>query len=525
MEKYSRVYHFNDSRYIKGSPLIILAGAILKDNETDDAIAQLKFKSISKKVIKAIEVELQLFDPSGDKQDKKVSHEYLDLKVSRDAEFGAKEPIKLPYNNSRSFEASIKKVIYVDGESWTNNKKFEVLKKQEKLSSILSVEEIAYFRKKYTEHANYIPLNDKDLWICICGYINHDKEDSCAFCRLKKEEMMEINFEEIKKESLYDLSNSYLETNNINLIKKALSNFKSLKKYRDSSSKVEKCLEKIDKLNKEQIKAKKKAKKIISIFVIIALLVGIGYTSYRLITEYNEKSAYNKERAEKYDEASELLEKGKYEEAIKIYDKLGNYKESKKQKQIAEEKQQEEIDKDIYSKAEAFYEKGEYSLAYDEYRKIKNYKDSEEKLRLSELYMYVKDFYTEEAEKYLIDENNKFTWINDDETIRKIFAKKWYYAAINASYWQSPNVAVINKDGTGVHPNSKTFKDVKWKAEGGYLYYTTWSDFYSTDKYEFVKAADDVYLLYNVKANGNVSVDYIFVPFDSELSKKLGFKQ
>ena len=109
MERYSRVYYSDDYLYVENSPVIILAGAILKDNTTNGVLGQLKMKSLSNQIIKAVEIELELYDASGKKQEKKVKHEFLDLNVSRNMEFGSKEAIELPYNNARSFKVGVTK--------------------------------------------------------------------------------------------------------------------------------------------------------------------------------------------------------------------------------------------------------------------------------------------------------------------------------------------------------------------------------------------------------------------------------
>ncbi len=201
MERYSRVFYINDNFYLDNSPVIILAGAILKDNSTDELIGQLKLKSLSNKKIESVEIELELYDSSGKKQEKKVRHEFLDLNISRNEEFGSNEAIKLPYENSKSFKVNIKKVIFSDGESWNNKKAYYKLEEQESLNSILKTDELKYFKKTYGIYSEYIPIKQKNIWLCSCGTINYDDEEECYFCKINKNDILNIDFEKVKQDS------------------------------------------------------------------------------------------------------------------------------------------------------------------------------------------------------------------------------------------------------------------------------------------------------------------------------------
>ena len=53
-ERFSRIFSLAENLYSEGSPIIIKAGALLKDNETNMLIAQLKMQSISDKMIKLV---------------------------------------------------------------------------------------------------------------------------------------------------------------------------------------------------------------------------------------------------------------------------------------------------------------------------------------------------------------------------------------------------------------------------------------------------------------------------------------
>lgn len=57
-ERYTRLFATEKNLYVSGSPLVLSAGALLKDNQTESVLAQLKIKNISNKIIKAVKVSV-----------------------------------------------------------------------------------------------------------------------------------------------------------------------------------------------------------------------------------------------------------------------------------------------------------------------------------------------------------------------------------------------------------------------------------------------------------------------------------
>ena len=64
-ERYKTLYRLPEKLYSMGSPVIIAAGALLKDNQSGKVLAQIKFKSISDKRIKAVKIKIFSFDVAG----------------------------------------------------------------------------------------------------------------------------------------------------------------------------------------------------------------------------------------------------------------------------------------------------------------------------------------------------------------------------------------------------------------------------------------------------------------------------
>ncbi len=437
MEKYSRVFYFNNCLYLENSPIVVLAGAILKDNITNDIVGQLKLKNVSEKTIKSIEFELDLYDSAGEPQEEKVNSEFLDLDIQSDMVFGSDLAIDLPYNNTRSFKVKINKVVFVNGETWNNKKEFVRLEKQ-KLFSILDYNELDFFYKKIgNNNSKYVPIEKKDIWICSCGNVNLANEKVCTCCYLEKNVILNINFDKLKKESkkeLYDISKYYLEeTSNIDDIRTAKENFLYLENYKDSDKKVEECTQKIKKIEKEKKEKTKKIKKILIFSISIILIVG----AYFLITmvmipfkNYYDALTYMKQ--EKYEEAVEklktlpeyfgdakkLINSWYYSYANKLFDEKQYEKAYMFYRESSLDINDERMIECTYLYASDLFEQKEYEEAYDKFNKYPDYKDSKNKEKESALYVgndYMNlEEYSKAKEWYKkIPDEKKITQVNE----------------------------------------------------------------------------------------------------------------
>ena len=173
-ERYSKLFSLPENLYAEGSPVIIAAGALLKDNQTGRVIAQLKLRNISPKIIKAATVSLFPLNTVGKPLGETVRYEYLDLNSTRDTDFGSKSAILMPDITTRSFSAMVAEVIFADNSVWNaNDATWETLKNSETLTSRLDSEMVKQFRIEYGSGAKNFFLEQKDLWHCICGAINH----------------------------------------------------------------------------------------------------------------------------------------------------------------------------------------------------------------------------------------------------------------------------------------------------------------------------------------------------------------
>ena len=187
-ERYLKLFSLEENLYIPGSPVLIAAGALLKDTQTGKILGQLKLQSISDQPIKAATVELIPLDTVGNPLGEPVSYQYLDLEITRDAYWGSQDPIRFSDPSTRAYTASVKEVIFSDNSIWTaQNSAWKALPAKTMLETQLDDFELAtQYRMHFGMDCQYGYQTVEDLWYCPCGAVNHQGPGGTRLPRLPK---------------------------------------------------------------------------------------------------------------------------------------------------------------------------------------------------------------------------------------------------------------------------------------------------------------------------------------------------
>lgn len=283
-ERYTKLFSLQNNLYAEGSPVIIAAGALLKDNSTSTVLAQLKFQNISKTSVKALTVKIAASDTLGNRIGDMIEYQYLDLSAVRNNYFGQKTPIKLPDNKTRSFSVRVTEVIFSDNTVWTsNNNQWEPLKVQINLEDALGDMQLAkQYRIQYGSSCIYMPTKEKDLWICACGTINHNNESRCCKCGNTADTIFSVDMDKLKA---------------------------------DCDERVEMEKKKAEEAERKIKQSMKRGALITVILIVCIVIISIlGNYIYKEIT---------------YRHSIKLMESGQCKKAIEIFNSLGNYKHEK----------------------------------------------------------------------------------------------------------------------------------------------------------------------------------------------------
>ncbi len=314
--RYEKLFNLDERLYIPTSPVIIEAGALLKDNANNSVLAQLKIKNITSKIIKALTVVVKSYDTVGEPIGVEVEHQYLDLSIGRDNLFGTKEPITLADNKTRSFSVNVTNVVFVDNTTWENtNTDWTTIPQQE----VITLDEIetASYHGFYKVADNKVVMDHEDLWLCTCGAVNHSDEEVCHHCGNKKEDLTTIDFEDFHNKAYYATAVAKAKSGSILDYEKAIKLLETVRLYNDAADKIVEYSEAIQKL-KDKFEAEKKAK------IKKGIIIGAVVLAFIIICMI----ANSISNASDYKKANALLEAQSYSEAAEIYNDLGAYKDS-----------------------------------------------------------------------------------------------------------------------------------------------------------------------------------------------------
>ena len=365
-ERYTKLFSLPPDLYAEGSPLVISAGNLLKDNVTGRVLVQLKIKNLSSKGVKAAKVAIRTQDTAGRPLEDPVVFEYLDLSVRRGEEFGQKVPIPLPIPSARGFTAEVAEVVFEGNCTWIGtDSPWEPLPAATDLNSALGDPELVkQYELTYGGPCRVAPQKHKDLWQCACGAWN--REDGCCGCRKSRNRLFALDL-------------------------KALTAAKDARLAREKAEREAKAA--AEKAAAEQAAAEaaaraKKTKKTLAI-LIPAAAVCLG--AILLITQVLIPNS-------NYSKAKALLDAGRYEEAIPAFESLGGYKDSATQLETAKaaKAEQERLAKEAkaeeerraraaqieaenaaaYEKAAALQAAGQYEEAIPAFEALDGYRDS-----------------------------------------------------------------------------------------------------------------------------------------------------
>lgn len=296
MDRYSTLWRMPENMYSPDSPVIVRAGAILKDNETNSILIQLKIENISDLIIRSLKINFNLFDIEGNVIQSDINHQYFNVSAGYKDTFGQNSPAVVNNKEICSFEIT-GIVVMFDNTNWTNTEKYHTVSNPE--DYIMQITKLEMFSKFIAEtHYNLFwkkhSAEKEKISNTITELYSHT-QSSPELAKIKINEYTAI----------------------LNVPRKADSDFTETEKFLLSD--IENT---IQSLNNEKTAHKKevKSKRIKVVFIslaivfvsIAALIVGIFFMLIN--TGYNTAIA--------------SLNNGNYEGAIADFEVLGNYKDS-----------------------------------------------------------------------------------------------------------------------------------------------------------------------------------------------------
>lgn len=356
-----------DALYSKGSPIILEACALYLDRTTNNCIAQLKWRNIDSRPIKAVMIEIDGFDAFNQPLEP-FTYQYDRLQTSQGKTFGEKVPVTIPSNNTVRFDIRLKAVSFVEGNVWEGDAPFSALPQPR--NNTISPELLEQYKRDLRESgcesaAKYEPQKFDGLWQCGCGSWQ-TIGNKCLNCGASWDILKEISDERALVTHLEEYEKEQARLHKLaeeeRLAKEAAEaeRQKALMKQRAAEEEA------------ARIEAAKKKKKTIIASITGTLLV-VLFACYMLI--FKPMLEYNS--------ATDLLKSGQYDEATIAFEKLGDYSNSATQ---AKESQ--------YQKGISLMNAGDYVSAYFTLSAIRNYSDIETLLSSDQQFINIQECYS-----------------------------------------------------------------------------------------------------------------------------------
>lgn len=336
--RFERLFQLPGKQYTEGSPVILAAGVLSKDTQTGSIIAQLKFQSVSEKRINAVKVSLSAYDVSKAEVQGVTDYQYLELNVGNGQEFGSNKAIVMPVSVTRAFAVNSMLIVFDDGSMWEGSGNFTVLPTAKSLS-LGEAELEKQYRIATNDKAAYTPNENQGLWQCACGAWN--KGTNCTNCRIIKDKV----FSALNVASLSEQANTRLSAE------------QATREAEQERQRIEReQREEKDRILSERTETRRKKIKKVSIIVSVTLVIAIALAIVMdaVIIPNN-----------KYNGAIALMNDGKYEDAISVFEVLDGYKDSATK--VMECK---------YGQAIALMNASEYEKAVLVFEELGDFKDS-----------------------------------------------------------------------------------------------------------------------------------------------------
>ena len=200
-ERYTKIFLLPDHLCAEGCPVLIAAGALLRDNQTGKLLAQLKLRNISSTPLREVTLAITPQYPDGRAAEKPVLLSISGDEIPRDADFGQKSPAFLPEKDAFAFSAQVTRAAFADGTVWADPAALWLpLIPPRTLDEALGQEHAAAYRAVHGSQCVFEPLEQLGLWTCACGSLNTGGERHCHTCGLELAALLSASAEQLAQQ-------------------------------------------------------------------------------------------------------------------------------------------------------------------------------------------------------------------------------------------------------------------------------------------------------------------------------------
>lgn len=391
MGDYKVIYRDANPAWQEGCPIRLDAIQISRNRQNGDCFLQTRLTNISNQIVQTIEIVVKILGHENASEQAVIKLLDADLPAGESLVPDAR---RIELTEVKDVSASVirvdeqcsfDKAIVVPAQALLGFSDERLMAERDRLL-IESGAASGLCTGRHQDHG--------DWWQCSCGAINLHRA-VCWYCNVPLEVLeiasSEDYLSESRSEYLYSIAVDKLESDSQQCLSDALEIFNSLAEndYRDSREKANEARCKLENSEKNR---ERRRKRLIKASVALAILVvTIALIFNFAIIPMREEQAQNEHT---YASAVKKYEEEDYKGALKLFESLDDFKDSKTQAKSASEKlnqQQEEV----YQRATSFLSAGDYMAAYRLFSSIEDYSDSnskaEEAKHLSDLHPFARE--------------------------------------------------------------------------------------------------------------------------------------
>ncbi len=204
-ERYKIVYSAEKDQYTEASPVIVREGGLVRDIKNGNMLCLFKLVNISTKTVKRVVARAVTDICSTDGTTE-------DLFCARDMEFSVNIPLEGFEHKKVTLE--IKEIEFTDASTWlpVTGSVWSDIAKPETLEDYLVDEDLVREFRSHFEEGVYFPKEEKEIWYCTCGALNHMDEAACHSCNR--------TLASLKKYGVIELRNAVDKQKRLNAINK-----------------------------------------------------------------------------------------------------------------------------------------------------------------------------------------------------------------------------------------------------------------------------------------------------------------
>ena len=306
-------------------PAMLTAVQVSRNVQTSEAYLQVKVRNVSGVKLESVYgvATVNYADGSSDS----VELEDLDVDLAP----GGQKALKAKALPKGDVESAVVKLnqIALQDDKWSSSGKPAAVPNR---IPVALREKAMTERRRKLEEAGVDPrtydfaVQDKgDWWICSCGQVNVDV-DGCCECGASKTVLMSVEDESSLLGSADEWSESIYQKavglaadkNNASSQAEAIELFSQVKDWKDSADQVSSCEAQLEKLKTASARRLKKI--VIAVVAVVAIAVAAYFIVTNIVIPTND-----------YNAAVEMAQNGKYDEAVAVFEELGDFKDSKEQ--------------------------------------------------------------------------------------------------------------------------------------------------------------------------------------------------